>query len=72
MNRNIYRRIEVCFPVYNAQLRSQLIKMLALQVADTMQAVVLDEQMNNIPAQGEYLVRSQEEISNFIVKNQHV
>jgi hypothetical protein len=46
--------------------------MLALQVADTMQAVVLDEQMNNIPAQGEYLVRSQEEISNFIVKNQHV
>jgi polyphosphate kinase len=72
MNRNIYRRIEVCFPVYNAQLRSQLIKMLALQVADTVQAVVLDEQMNNIPAQGEYLVRSQEEISNFIVKNQVV
>lgn len=72
MNRNIYRRIEVCFPVYNAQLRSQLIKMLALQVADTVQAVVLDEQMNNIPAQGEYLVRSQEEISNFIVKNQTV
>ena len=70
MNRNIYRRIEVCFPVYDAQLRSQLIKMLLLQTADTVQAVVLDEHMNNTPAQGEYLVRSQEEISNFILKNQ--
>lgn len=69
MNRNIYRRIEVCFPVYDAQLRSQLIKMLLLQAADTVQAVVLDEHMNNTPAQGEYLVRSQEEISNFIVRN---
>jgi polyphosphate kinase len=71
MNRNIYRRIEVCFPVYDTQLRLQLIRMLLLQTADTVQAVVLDEHMNNIPAQGEYLVRSQEEISNFVVKNQH-
>lgn len=70
MNRNIYRRIEVCFPVYDKQLRAQLIKILLLQAADTVQAVVLDEHMNNIPAEGEYLLRSQEEISNFIVNNQ--
>jgi polyphosphate kinase len=48
MNRNIYRRIEVCFPVLASNLKDELKEFLQLQLADNTQAVLLDEQMNNI------------------------
>ena len=47
MNRNIYGRIEVCFPVYDAILKSRLIEMLNLQLSDTAQAVELNEELQN-------------------------
>jgi polyphosphate kinase len=47
MNRNIYGRIEVCFPVYDASLRSLLIEMLSLQWKDTIKAVELNEELQN-------------------------
>lgn len=49
MNRNIYRRIEVCFPILAANLKEEIKVFLQLQLADNVQAVTLDEQMNNIP-----------------------
>ena len=66
MNRNIYRRIEVCFPVYNPQMKTELIRILACQLSDTVQAVTVTEVLENKqvgqnPA-GES-VQSQKEIS---------
>lgn len=49
MNRNVYRRIEVCFPVLAPNLKEKIKEFLKLQLADNVQAVALDEQMNNIP-----------------------
>ncbi len=47
MNRNIYRRIEVCFPIYDQQIKRDLTGMLALQLADNTQAVHLDQHLIN-------------------------
>ncbi|MBO0931636.1 polyphosphate kinase 1 [Fibrella aquatilis] len=44
MNRNLHRRIEVCFPVLNPALGRQLGQLLDFQLADTAQATLLNEQ----------------------------
>lgn len=49
MNRNIYRRIEVCFPVYDAQIRDELKCLLDLQLVDKVQAVGIDHELRNVP-----------------------
>lgn len=61
MNRNIYRRIEVCFPVYDNKLKQQLIDITAWQLDDTASAVALDENGQNgpLPPAGEAGIRSQ-------------
>jgi polyphosphate kinase len=63
MNRNIYNRIEVCFPVYDADIKQQLIQMIALQLNDNVQAVFIDEHFNQIrPVQENIPIQSQMEI----------
>jgi polyphosphate kinase len=47
MNRNIYHRVEVCFPVHDDGIRQELIGMLHHQLADNVKAVTLDNRMNN-------------------------
>ncbi|TDG35884.1 polyphosphate kinase 1 [Pedobacter changchengzhani] len=49
MNRNIYRRIEVCFPIYDAKIKLEILDILNLSVTDNVQAVFIDEHLNNIP-----------------------
>ena len=34
MNRNIYRRIEVCFPVHDAAIRQEVIDLVKLQLEE--------------------------------------
>nr|WP_295921202.1 polyphosphate kinase 1 [uncultured Dyadobacter sp.] len=67
MNRNIYRRIEVCFPIYHEELKRQLTEMIALQWEDTMQAVWINDALQNVPVTtlpgG---VRSQEAIYHYL------
>ncbi len=58
MNRNIYRRIEVCFPIRDQRLKSELIKLMDIQLNDTLQAVTIDEQCRNVPTTSEDLVES--------------
>lgn len=48
MNRNIYHRIEVCFPVYDEAIKQQITEIIALQLNDNVQAVLLNEQLQNI------------------------
>lgn len=63
MNRNIYRRIEVCFPVYDEAIKQELLQILQLQVQDNVQAVAIDRQLNNKPVPAtEPFIRSQEAI----------
>ncbi|GLU55412.1 polyphosphate kinase 1 [Dyadobacter frigoris] len=68
MNRNIYRRIEVCFPIYNEAIKKQMIELIALQWSDTVQAVLIDKNLENIPLAKEsgQGVRSQEAIYKFL------
>lgn len=69
MNRNIYGRIEVCFPVYDADLKGQLMEIMDIQFRDTQQAVELNEELQNnylIPADP---LRSQETIYDFLKYN---
>jgi polyphosphate kinase len=67
MNRNIYRRIEVCFPVYDEDIRKQVLNILQLQLQDNGQAVQIDQQLNNIPLPKEgTLLYSQQAIYTYL------
>ncbi len=69
MNRNIYRRIEVCFPVYAPRIKEQLAQLLALQWSDNVQAISIDHALSNLPVKSEPpVVRSQEAVYNFLSK----
>jgi len=48
MNRNIYRRIEVCFPVYDEKIKAELLNILNISATDNVKAVQIDAQLNNI------------------------
>lgn len=67
MNRNVYRRIEVCTPVYDETLRAQLKEMIALQLRDNVQAVHVNASLDNeavaLVREG---VRSQEGIYEYL------
>jgi polyphosphate kinase len=62
MNRNIYGRVEVCFPIYDLTLKAKLIEMLNLQLGDTVKAVVLNTELQNIYIDDEPRIRSQQVI----------
>ena len=47
MNRNIYRRIEVCFPVYDGRLKTEIGELIRLQLADTAAATTIDAANEN-------------------------
>jgi polyphosphate kinase len=60
MNRNIYRRIEVCFPVYDQNIRAEIMQIIDLQLNDNVQAVMLNEDLQNASIEKhEPLVHSQ-------------
>jgi polyphosphate kinase len=63
MNRNIYRRIEVCFPVYDPVIKKQVLDIVQLALKDNCQAVEIDQHLNNVPVKNEApLVCSQQAI----------
>ncbi len=51
MNRNIYRRIEVCFPIYDAAIKKQMLNIIDLQLNDNVQAAWINSASNNIPVE---------------------
>lgn len=67
MIRNIYRRIEVCFPVEYEPLKQQLMDILDIQFSDNVQAVWIDKDGQNVPVVKEGKeVRSQEAIYRYL------
>jgi polyphosphate kinase len=69
MNRNIYRRIEVCFPVYNNFLRSELLQIFDIQQRDNVKAVRISADCTNESVaviENSEPVQSQMEIMKFL------
>jgi len=71
MNRNIYRRIEVCFPIYDGSIKKEILDIIDIQKQDNVQAVSIDDKMDNVPVQtGENAVSSQQGIYQYL-KEKH-
>ena len=65
MNRSMYHRIEVCFPVYDEKIKEALIQLVNIQMADNVKAVTLNDNMENcivVTESNQPLVRSQKAI----------
>jgi len=69
MNRNIYHRIEVCFPIYHEQLKAQIRKITCLQLQDDVSAVSLDENLKNNPLPAVSGIRSQDSIYSYLAQS---
>ena len=48
MNRNLHRRIEVTFPIYDKKIKRQVIDIINIQMVEDAKSVQLDESMNNV------------------------
>jgi polyphosphate kinase len=48
MNRNIYSRIEVCFPIYDPTVKKEMRKIIDFQLADDGAAVRINEHLDNV------------------------
>jgi polyphosphate kinase len=70
MKRNLSRRIEVAFPVYDKEIQKQLQKMIDLQLSDNVKARVIDKEQKNEYGEdeSEQKTRSQYDIYNYIKK----
>lgn len=69
MNRNLYSRIEVCFPLYNKQLCNEIGHILELQLRDNLKAVSLTSTLENLyipPAEGQEGLAAQAEIYQYV------
>jgi polyphosphate kinase len=66
MDRNIYRRIEVCFPVYDREIQQQIKDIIGFQWRDDKQAVQLDNRLQNRPVTEGEGIRSQEAIYRYL------
>ncbi|GEO10754.1 polyphosphate kinase 1 [Segetibacter aerophilus] len=65
MNRNIYKRIEVCFPLYNEDLKTEIKELIDIQLNDSLKAVVLNQNLQNVRVMNDgELVQSQDKIYN--------
>lgn len=64
MNKSMYYRIEVCFPVYDEKIKQEIIQLINIQLADNVKAVTTNEQMKNVRVVNidKPLIRSQKAI----------
>lgn len=66
MHRNLSRRIEVAFPVYDPELRDMVRGILALQLSDTVKARIVNKAQDNRYRRGTPEVRSQMAIREYL------
>lgn len=69
MNRNLHRRVEVSFPIYDDEMKQQLLSILKLQWEDDTKGVWLNEKLENISPEKSTGIRAQVETYAFL-KNQ--
>ncbi len=66
MNRNIYRRIETCFPIMEPVLAKKIQQLFEIQFADDMEATFLDDMGQNIPIEHPIGNKSQQQIVDYL------
>ena len=66
MNRNIYRRIETCFPILNPALAIQMQELFDIQFADDSEATLLDDRGQNQSIEGRKQHVSQQQIFDYL------
>ncbi len=49
MKRNLYRRLEIAVPIYDAEIRKELIDILQIQLRDNTKACWIDWELRNVP-----------------------
>ncbi|MEM6734736.1 MAG: polyphosphate kinase 1 [Bacteroidota bacterium] len=59
MNRNLHRRIEVCFPIYDDNMKDDILTLLKFQWQDDQKGVWINTKMANKRAKKEYQIRAQ-------------
>jgi len=70
MERNLLRRIEVAFPIYNESLKRQIIDILKIQLEDNQSAVWVDEKLQNVFKQNDQPpVRAQQAIYDYLKRS---
>lgn len=71
MSRNLFKRIEVVFPIYDEEAKSEIKKLISLQLSDNTKARMLDEFHNNtiIDQSGE-LVTAQSDFYKWLKKRE--
>ena len=66
MNRNLHRRIEVSFPIYDTEMKQELLSILKFQWEDDLKGVWLNEKMENIRPKTEKKIRAQVDTYHFL------
>lgn len=66
MNRNLHRRIEVSFPIYDEKMREELLTILQFQWDDDLKGVWLNEDLENIRPSAEKVIRAQMDTYKFL------
>jgi polyphosphate kinase len=72
MDRNLHRRIEVCFPLYKKAMKEEINQMINLQLHDNTQAVTIDSRGQNIPVPlepGQETIQSQKAIHGLLTSD---
>jgi polyphosphate kinase len=52
MKRNLYRRIECDFPIYDKRLKAEILDMMEFQLKDNVKACMVNEKMENVRKNG--------------------
>lgn len=66
MNRNLHSRIEVCFPIYNEEIKQEILNILKFQWKDDVKGVWLSPQMKNERPEIEKEIRAQTAIYDYL------
>jgi polyphosphate kinase len=72
MVRNLDHRVEAACPIYDLQIKEEILKILEIQLADNVKSRILDVNFTNnyVSSQGRKKVRSQIETYNYLYKKQ--
>ncbi len=68
MRRNLYRRIECVFPIYNQEIKQEVLDILAIQLSDNVKARLIDKNGQNVKIErdGKPGIRSQQAIYSYL------
>lgn len=69
MNRNVYARIEVCFPIYDPFVKKEMRNIIDFQLADNGSAVMINQDLDNVViGEGDGKLKSQTSIYDYCLQ----